>query len=486
MGTSKQAGIGIARKTGTSGIWAVIGSVPQEQSVFQDTGLSANTTYFYKVYAYTSYLPTDISAYSNEVSATTASFISPPAAPSVLTAIGDNGWTIDLTWTDNSTNEDGFIVERSPDDVTFAEIKRLGPDVLSYSDNKVLASVPYFHRVRAFNNVGESANASASITTNFLTPTDLSGGVAADTILTAANSPYFVSANYTIASGFTLTIEPGVHIRFASGVGIEVRGHLEAVGTASAPIVFTAADPSTATQGAWSGIHIANQLGGSATIQYAEIAFAVIGISIDCCDGGGPVEIYDTIFESNSTGATAGFSRDFFSLYYRCTFLDNIQGLKSIEKIIAYSKFINNSYGIKDADTTSVYFSVFEGHTNAAVNGESGALQFSTIMNNNIGIDDSFAGLTITKNLIYNNQIGVRRAVDGLFTNPPVNNNNLFDNTNQNIINNVSQNLDATNNWWGTTDTTAIEAGIFDFFDDATLGVVTYSPFLNAPIDIIP
>jgi hypothetical protein len=41
--------------------------------------------------------------------------------------------------------------------------------------------------------------------------------------------------------------------------------------------------------------------------------------------------------------------------------------------------------------------------------------------------------------------------------------------------------IDATNNWWGTTNTVQIDDAIYDYTDDFNLGKVTYEPFLNAP-----
>jgi hypothetical protein len=41
--------------------------------------------------------------------------------------------------------------------------------------------------------------------------------------------------------------------------------------------------------------------------------------------------------------------------------------------------------------------------------------------------------------------------------------------------------INAENNWWGTDDETVIQAHIFDFFDDASLGIFDYLPFLNSP-----
>ncbi|OHB38481.1 MAG: hypothetical protein A2Y09_04135 [Planctomycetes bacterium GWA2_39_15] len=40
-----------------------------------------------------------------------------------------------------------------------------------------------------------------------------------------------------------------------------------------------------------------------------------------------------------------------------------------------------------------------------------------------------------------------------------------------------SSNLDAKNNWWGTTDDSTIQGKIYDWIDDTTKGLVDYSPF---------
>lgn len=67
--------------------------------------------------------------------------------------------------------------------------------------------------------------------------TTLSG----DKILTKANSPYIVpqSQILTIPNGKTLTLEPGVVVKFGSEAAIKVLGNIVADGTAQFPIVFT-------------------------------------------------------------------------------------------------------------------------------------------------------------------------------------------------------------------------------------------------------
>jgi hypothetical protein len=58
--------------------------------------------------------------------------------------------------------------------------------------------------------------------------------------------------------------------------------------------------------------------------------------------------------------------------------------------------------------------------------------------------------------------------------------NNFYGNQ-ENIRLATSQNLNATYNWWGTTDVQAINQSIYDFKNDFSLGVVTFIPFLNSP-----
>ena len=95
---------------GVPGTWAAIASLGANSTIYNNTGLSANTRYWYRVRAFNS---TDVSAYSSQVSATTLA--APPAAPSNLQAQSLSSSRIDLTWTDNASTETGFYVERAVD-----------------------------------------------------------------------------------------------------------------------------------------------------------------------------------------------------------------------------------------------------------------------------------------------------------------------------------------------------------------------------------
>jgi hypothetical protein len=90
----------------------------------------------------------------------------PPAAPTNLTATAVSCNQINLTWQDNSNNEDGFAVERSLDGLTFTLLTSLAADQTAFNDTNVVAETTYWYRVRAFNAGGYSAYSNvASATT---------------------------------------------------------------------------------------------------------------------------------------------------------------------------------------------------------------------------------------------------------------------------------------------------------------------------------
>jgi hypothetical protein len=67
--SNTETGFKIERKTGSGGTYAEIAAVGANVTSFSNTGLTVNTTYFYRVRGVSS---TTVSAYSNEASATTS------------------------------------------------------------------------------------------------------------------------------------------------------------------------------------------------------------------------------------------------------------------------------------------------------------------------------------------------------------------------------------------------------------------------------
>jgi hypothetical protein len=112
----------------------------------------------------------------NGTSATVASFRSSttttttptvPTAPTSLAATTQSSSSIALTWTDKSSDETGFKVQRSLDGVNWSEVASLGSNVTSFTNTGLSASTTYSYRVYAYNSVGNSAfSNTASATTS--------------------------------------------------------------------------------------------------------------------------------------------------------------------------------------------------------------------------------------------------------------------------------------------------------------------------------
>jgi len=89
-----------------------------------------------------------------------------PAAPSGLTATPDSDTQITLDWTDNATDETGFNIYNSTDDVIYTLLANVGADEISYVVTGLVASTKYYYQVRAENGAGESSADIANATTH--------------------------------------------------------------------------------------------------------------------------------------------------------------------------------------------------------------------------------------------------------------------------------------------------------------------------------
>ena len=149
---SNESGFRIERST-DGATFTQIGEVASNITTYADTSLSAATQYWYRVRAYNATGP---SAFAGPTSATTLS-AAPPEAPTSLSATAVSSSQIDLTWTDNASNESGFQIERSTDAATFTQIGEVASNVTTYADTSLSAATQYRYRVRAYNATGPSA-----------------------------------------------------------------------------------------------------------------------------------------------------------------------------------------------------------------------------------------------------------------------------------------------------------------------------------------
>jgi hypothetical protein len=80
-----------------------------------------------------------------------------PLAPSGLNAAQASVTQINLNWTDNSTNETGFKIERKLANGTYQIIGTTNADITTYSDNNdIQVAADYVYRVYSYNSAGNS------------------------------------------------------------------------------------------------------------------------------------------------------------------------------------------------------------------------------------------------------------------------------------------------------------------------------------------
>lgn len=131
--------------------WTEFATVGPDVQGYTDRAVTIGVTYAYRVRAFNA---VGSSLYSSIASVATGE--ATPASPSGLTGSYGDG-LVSLRWTDNSSNESGFRIERSTDGVSFVELVTVGPDTPRYLDRQVEAGATYYYRVRAFSPVGASS-----------------------------------------------------------------------------------------------------------------------------------------------------------------------------------------------------------------------------------------------------------------------------------------------------------------------------------------
>ena len=320
--------------------------------------------------------------------------------------------------------------------------------------------------------------------------TEVTGIINSDTTWTKANSPYTLTGPVGVTKGVTLTIEPGATVNL-NNYYIQVNGTLHARGSSAekihfngdhAEIKFTQYSPSWNEQ-IDSGSIIENAVLTSIAIYINDTSPKINNNSMHGrinCD-------YSSSIISNSdiTGTDYPIVIDIFR-----------------SSAVISGNIIHNKHTAIESSSDSSIIS-----NNTIIGGESGiihnsisdryAVSKNTVYGCDVGIDAHYFS-TIEENLVINNGQGiVNRGASIIQNNTIANNtvgiysykpstiiyNNIQDNSEFNIRLDTyaRDNLNATFNWWGTTDTQAISQSIFDNKNDFNLGTVTFTPFLTAP-----
>jgi fibronectin type 3 domain-containing protein len=159
---------------------------------YRDTGLSAGTTYYHRVRTHNAGV---YSAYSGV--STTATIAAPPSAPTGFSATASTTvLRVALAWTDTSSDETSFQLERRIGAGAYATIASLAANTVSYDDTTGVSGTTYEYRVSSFSTAGGTSTPSNTASATFATVPSAPTGFGA----TASTTAKRVSLSWTDTS----------------------------------------------------------------------------------------------------------------------------------------------------------------------------------------------------------------------------------------------------------------------------------------------
>jgi len=156
-----------------------VGNVNANITTYADTSVQANTSYRYRVVAYSN----TTASTSYPVASVTTPAAPPPPPPAPLAAPTNvlntllNGNQIKLVWNDNSSSETGFQIERclGANCTNFTLIKSLGANVTTFTNTGLSTNQIYRYRIRAYQGTTYSDYSAVVETPTLAKPTNLRG-----------------------------------------------------------------------------------------------------------------------------------------------------------------------------------------------------------------------------------------------------------------------------------------------------------------------
>jgi hypothetical protein len=304
--------------------------------------------------------------------------------------------------------------------------------------------------------------------------TNVSGIITSDATWTQANSPYTLTGNVLVNNGVMLTIDAGATVNLGNYY-IMVNGTLVAIGNSNSPISFNGGQITfTQYSNGWN-----DSVSAGCVIENAVLTSTLTLSNSAKIDN-------DTIYSSITVQAAIGtpISNNIIEggINFNSGANANISNNTIMNKGVSIGPWLDENITIS-GNTISGAYAGISCTTGADI---SVLIEGNLIIKNTNGIYLSSEGgplnIIIQNNTFTINTVGINiQNPDGTPLNQAVLYNNIYGNTNYNINNQEANALNATFNWWGTTDTQAISQTIYDYYDDFNLGIVTFVPFLTAP-----
>jgi len=200
-----ESGFDVYRDSGTGGVkgnkvnaLVKVGTVPANTTTFDDATAVEGVSYTYSVVATRS---DGANSGINTPSGQTPVVTAAPAAPSDLAGVVSGG-KITLNWMDNSSVEDGYIIERSAStNTSYTQLSSVAANVTSFNDLNVQNGVTYYYRVKAYKGTVNS------LTSNEINVTALATGV--------EDLSYGIPVDYKLFQNYPNPFNPSTAIRYA-------------------------------------------------------------------------------------------------------------------------------------------------------------------------------------------------------------------------------------------------------------------------------
>ncbi|HYL67284.1 MAG TPA: fibronectin type III domain-containing protein [Nitrosopumilaceae archaeon] len=215
-GGSAITGYMIERSTDGGTTWSTtVANTANTSTIYSDKGLTASTTYIYRVSAINS---VGTSSPSNTASATTSAASTAPQPPTGLAATAASSSQINLSWTAPTSNGGsaitGYKIERSANGGTIWSTiqSNTANTATTYSDTGLAASTTYMYRVSAINAVGTSSPSNtASANTSGTTSNSIVLNGIQTTSGTVSVAPFQITlANFNAGTGTNRVLVVGV------------------------------------------------------------------------------------------------------------------------------------------------------------------------------------------------------------------------------------------------------------------------------------
>ena len=159
--------------TGASGDFTLLATLPANTTFYANTGLAQQTEYCYRVRSFRNAGPnTNYGSFFNTSCSTTPAL---PAAPSNVSVKPVESYgVVEVTWSDNSSTENGFYIQRSAGMAgPFETVSTLSANATLFQDYGRAFETQVCYRVLAFNNNGASDPSNVDCTAPPNYPTDL-------------------------------------------------------------------------------------------------------------------------------------------------------------------------------------------------------------------------------------------------------------------------------------------------------------------------